>query len=177
MQEMGKPEAIRTARLLLVAMSLELLHAEQASYAELRRELGAEIAPDWPPEHWEPHVFGFIERQHAADPTTLGWNRYVLLRREAQQPILMGTVGGFRKSEQEAEIGYSVVPSFQRLGYASEAAAAFMKWLFSEQGLTGISAQTFPTLIGALGVMTRCGMKPAGDGDKPGTVRYQREKD
>lgn len=176
MREAEEPETIRTARLLLVAMALDLLRAEQASYADLGRKLGAEIALDWPPENWESHVFGFIERQYAEDPTTMGWNRYVLLHREGQQPILIGTVGGFRRSEGEAEIGYSVVPSFQRLGYASEAAAAFIQWLFSVQRLRVISAQTFPALVGSLGVMKRCEMRPAGDGDEAGTVRYLCER-
>ncbi len=176
MCEANNPEAIRTTHLLLVAMRLELLRAEQTSYAELGRVLCAEVAPDWPPENWEPHVFGFIERQYADDPATLGWNRYMLLRRDGQQPILIGTVGGFRRSEEEAEIGYSVVPGFQRLGYASEAAAAFVQWMFAGQGVTVISAQTYPALVGSLRVMEHCGMWPAGEGDEAGIVRSRREK-
>jgi ribosomal-protein-alanine N-acetyltransferase len=167
---------IRTARLSLVVMSPELLRAEQTSYAELGVLLGAEIAPEWPPENWEPHVFGFIERHYADDATTIGWNRYVVLLREGRSSILIGTTGAFRKGAQEAETGYSIVPSFQRQGYASEATAALMDWLASKCGLRVITAQTYPTLTGSLRVMERCGMKPAGVGDEPGTVRYRWER-
>jgi RimJ/RimL family protein N-acetyltransferase len=175
---------LKTARLRLVAITPAMLASEKAangSFAVLGRVLGAEVTAEWPPEHWEPHVYGFIEKQYVEEPRTRGWNRYVLLPQERGWTVghmpgytLIGAVGGFPKAEGDVEIGYSTVPAFQRRGYATEAARALVEWLLREKDVRSVSAQAYPRLAESVKVMERCGMKFVGDGDDPGTVRYRR---
>jgi [ribosomal protein S5]-alanine N-acetyltransferase len=166
---------VKTARLRLVAITPPMMAAEQLADGSLAKVLNARLTHEWPPEHWEPHVFEFILKQFEDKPATLGWHRYVLLPdARGRGRTLIGAVGGFPKPEGDVEIGYSTLPEFQRLGYATEAAGALVEWLMLREGVRSVSAQTFPRLPESIKVMERCGMTFVGDGDDEGTVRYRR---
>jgi ribosomal-protein-alanine N-acetyltransferase len=167
---------LKTERLRLLAITPQMMAAEQAQDGSLGRLLGARLTPEWPPEHWEPHVFEFIMKQIAEHPQAAGWNRYVLLpaRNGERTSTLIGCVGGFVKPEGDVEIGYSTVPEFQRRGYATEAAQGLIAFLFARPEVRSVSAQTFPRLPESIKVMERCGMRFVGKGDEEGTVRYRR---
>ncbi|HTV08758.1 MAG TPA: GNAT family N-acetyltransferase [Candidatus Aquilonibacter sp.] len=170
---------LKTARLRLVAITPAMLKADEAADGSLGRLLRAEVPADWPPEHWEPHVYQFIEKQYVDEPRTRGWNRYVLLPNEpgaAQPYTLIGAVGGFPKLEGDVEIGYSTLLSYQRKGYGTEAARALVDWLLTQNNVRSVSAQTYPRLPESIKVMERCGMVYAGSGEDEGTVRYRRDR-
>ena len=66
-------------------------------------------------------------------------------------------IGGFKgeslPGEAMAEIGYSVMPAYQRLGFASEAVAGLIGWAFSHpEGVPGHSGDA----AGTGGVHPRC---------------------
>ena len=166
---------LKTARLRLVAITPAMLKAEEAGDGSLAKILGAEVTADWPPEHWEPHVYHFIQKQYEDDPRTRGWHRYVLLPK-GRGSVLIGAVGAFPKLEGDAEIGYSTVPSYQRLGYGTEAARALVEWLLTQKDVKSVSAQTYPSLPESIKVMERCGMTYVGPGEDEGTVRFQRRR-
>ncbi len=166
---------LTTARLRLVAITPAMLKADEAGDGSLAKILGAEVTADWPPEHWEPHVYHFIEKQYEDEPRTRGWHRYVLLPKERGW-VLAGAVGAFPKLEGDAEIGYSTIRSYQRQGYGTEAARALVDWLLTQKGVKSVSAQTYPTLPESIKVMERCGMTYVGPGEDEGTVRYQRRR-
>lgn len=166
---------LTTVRLRLVAITPEMLKAEEAADGSLEKILGAEVTADWPPEHWEPHVYHFIEKQYEDEPRTRGWHRYVLLPK-GRGWVLIGAVGAFPKLEGDAEIGYSTIPSYQRQGYGSEAARALVDWLLTQKDVKSVSAQTYPSLPESIKVMERCGMTYVGSGEDEGTVRYQRRR-
>src|SRR5215472_5163078 len=170
---------LKTQRLRLVTITPAMLKAEAAADGSLAKILGAEVTEEWPPEHWEPHVYHFIEKQYEEDPRTRGWHRYVLLpnaRRAARPYTLIGAVGAFPKLEGDAEIGYSTLPSFQRKGYGTEAARALVAWLLTQKDVKSVSAQTYPRLPESIKVMERCGMTYVGPGEDEGTVRYLRRR-
>lgn len=163
---------IVTPRLVLVAVSDGALAQEEAGRPP---ELAGVVATDWPPEHWEPHVFPWIRAQHVAHPQTRGWHRYVVLSAGSQEPArLIGTLGASPKPEGGVEFGYSILPAFQRRGYGTEAALAFVEWLSGQAGVRSITAQTYPSLTGSIKVMEACGLVADGAGDDEGTVRYRK---
>jgi RimJ/RimL family protein N-acetyltransferase len=164
---------LTTARLRLVAITPAMLKADEAADGSLAKVLGAEVTAEWPPEHWEPHVYHFIRKQYEDEPRTRGWHRYVLLPKHSGR-VLIGAVGAFPKLEADAEIGYSTIPSYQRQGYGTEAARALVEWLLTQKDVKSVSAQTYPSLPQSIKVMERCGMTYVGPGEDEGTVRYQR---
>ena len=170
---------LTTQRLRLVAITPAMLRADEAGDGSLAKILSAEVTAEWPPEHWEPHVYHFIEKQYEDEPRTRGWHRYMLLpnvRGAAKPYTLIGAVGGFPKLEGDVEIGYSTLPSYQRRGYATEAARALTEWLLTQKDVESVSAQTYPRLPESIKVMERCGMTYVGAGEDEGTVRYQRRR-
>src|SRR5579875_1193457 len=156
-------------------MTPAMLKADEAADGSLARMLDAQVTAEWPPEHWEPHVYHFIERQYELEPKTRGWHRYVLLAGRKDY-VLIGAVGGFPKMEGDVEIGYSTVPGYQRKGYGTEAARALTEWLLQQRDVQSVSAQTYSTLTESIKVMQRCGMTYVGPGEDAGTVRYQRRR-
>ncbi len=163
---------IRTERLRLIAITPEMFAAETTTHAALGALLQAEIPADWPPEHWESHVWAHILAQYRASPATFGWHRYMVA--EEGPGRLVGCLGGFPGAHGDAEMGYSVAASSQRQGFGSEAACALMKWLLQRPEVRSVSAQAFETAPGSIRIMQRCGMQRVGEGDQPGTVRYRR---
>lgn len=163
---------ILTSRLRLVSLTTDMIEADfSGDRVRLAALLSASVPGFWPPEHWEPHCAPFLERLFAEHPHTPAWSRYIVL---TEGPAtLIGTVGGFPRSSAVAEIGYGILPAWQRQGLATEAALALIAVIARHPGVTTISAQTFPHLHGSLRVMQKCGMHEAGAGDEEGTVRYQ----
>ncbi len=168
---------LKTERLRLVAITPEMMAAEESNLTTLAPLIGARLPQEWPPQHWEPHVLQFISSQLTEREETMGWHRYVLLPDSyGCGKTLIGCVGGFPKLDGDVEIGYSTLPGFQRQGFATEAASALTEWLLSRRGVRSVSAQTFLSLPESIKVMERCGMQYAGDGDEAGTVRYRRTR-
>lgn len=167
---------LRVARLRLVAITTEMLEAEQReSSLELARLVGARLTVEWPPLDWQPHVFRFILQQYENYPDTQGWHRYVVLNDGlGLTRTLVGAVGGFPRQWGDVEIGYSTLPQFQRRGIATAAAQALVEWLLTRDGVRSVSAQTFSRLPESIKVMERCGMVYDGEGDEAGSVRYRR---
>jgi RimJ/RimL family protein N-acetyltransferase len=169
-----------SARLDMVAMSPASLHCQAENALDMHSKLGAILrcsVPDsWPPENWEPHVYEYLLNLMATDAEASGWCRYILLRDVDGARTLIGTFGaGLPKAETgEAEIGYGLLPEYQRQGYAAEAVMAMLPWLLSRRPVKAFVAQTFPHLYGSIRVMEKCGMVYAGPGFEEGTILYRK---
>ncbi len=171
-------EPLHSARLRLLTITPAMLEAEAvtaggpADRATLAVLLGAEIPAVWPPSLWEPAVWLHIAAQLGAQPSTLGWHRYMLSA--ARPSRLIGCVGGFPCAHGDVELGYSVADAEQGKGFASEAVETLTTWLLRRPEVRSVSAQTFEDSVASVRVMQRCGMACVGVGDQPGTVRYRR---
>lgn len=172
MEEPKQIADLLTARLTLHAMSDDSLDREERGLWPL---LEGVTVSDWPPEHWEPHVFPFIRSQYRTHPETRGWHRYVIERAApGEAGHLIGALGASPRPDGEVEFGYSIVPQFQRQGFGKEAACAFAAWLAELPETRSLTAQTYPVLLGSIRLMEACGLSFAGPGDSDGTVRYRR---
>ena len=171
---------IQTARLDLVPVTAESIRCQVGfgprMYSDLGSEIKAEIPAEWPPENWEPHVLDYLLNLIAEDPEASGWCRYLLLRHPAGR-TLIGTFGcAFPKADtREAELGYGLLPQWQRQGFAAEAVLAMIPWLRSQRPIRAFIAQTFPYLRGSIRVLEKCGFHPAGAGFEEGAVLYRLE--
>ena len=160
---------IFTPRLRLVAITPALLRVEGSA---LSAAVSAQVPAMWPPEHWEPHVYDFLEELYSRAPFAVAWTRYVVARMEPA--TLIGTLGGFPRTETEAEVGYGILPPWQKQGLATEGLLALMEEIRRRQQIQTFTAQTYPRLVASVRVMEKCGFALAGPGDEEGTVRYRR---
>jgi RimJ/RimL family protein N-acetyltransferase len=172
-------EDIATPRLDLVAVTPESLHIQQRNSPTMRAELGiaigAEVPAEWPHENWEPHVFEYLLNLFSETPEAIGWCRYLLLRRATGRTLIGSFGSGLPKPETgEAEIGYGLLPAWQRKGFAPEAVTAMLPWLQSRREIRGFVAQTFPHLRGSIRVLEKTGFEPAGTGFEEGTILFRR---
>ncbi len=165
---------ILTGRLALIALTPEIIRAEQSSGPRFAELVRCTIPANWPPEHWDPHVFDFLLALFDRDPEALGWTRFVAIRKPDGTRTLAGTVGGFaREDPAECEIGYSILQQFEGLGLITEAAQAFIQRIRATGRFSSIIAHTYPWLGGSIRVMEKCGLTYDGPGQEQGTIRYR----
>ncbi len=166
---------IVTARLSLIAITPEMLLSEKNGDGRLGELTQCVIPANWPPTNWEPHVFDFLLTQLAEHPEQLGWPRYVSFVAEDGRRTLIGTLGAFATAADPSvcEIGYEILAPYEGRGFATEGAKALIEYLRRNERIEGVIAHTFPSLVGSIRVMEKCGMVFDGNGEEAGTVRYR----
>lgn len=88
---------------------------------------------------------------------------------------LVGTAGFKGKPRDgSCEIGYSLLPGFGGVGYATEAARRLIDWAFEHPEIEQVTAETLPDLAGSIRVMEKCRMRCVGDGTPEGDIRTVR---
>ncbi|WP_263368151.1 GNAT family N-acetyltransferase [Edaphobacter bradus] len=166
---------ICTSRLVLIAVTPELIRYEQTDQRRLAEQIRSTIPESWPPPYWETHVFDYMLSQFEHFPDQLGWPRYIVLNHLDGTRILVGSCGAHSHTDPpvECEIGYSLLPAFEGQGIATEAIKALIEFLRQDPRITSITADTIPSLPGSIRVMEKCGLTFDGPGHETGTVRYR----
>jgi RimJ/RimL family protein N-acetyltransferase len=169
---------IRSERLQLVAVTLELAQAERAGPQRLEKLLHAHVPPSWPPPLNDEATLRWTIDFLTRHPHGVGWGPWYFLHREHAETRLVGQGGfaGLPGADGTVEIGYSIVPECHRLGLAPEAVRALVTWAFGHREVVRVVAHTLPALVPSIRVLEKCGFTPAGEGAEPGTVRYSLER-
>jgi [ribosomal protein S5]-alanine N-acetyltransferase len=176
--EFSTPD-ILTPRLELIAITLEMIRAGFAQSPDFANLVNAQLPADWPPADWDLHAYEYVVDKMTRYPGSHGWGRYIALKTpEGGRRILVGTCGATLPIElnDDPEIGYGILPAYQRCGYATEAVAALIEWIFSHPHIRSVNAQTFPRLEPSLRVLAKSGFQFVGPGPGPeeGTVLYRK---
>lgn len=143
---------IRTPRLRLVAVTVELLDTELRNDGSLFTALTVKPASEWPPlggEHDRDAVL-FFRSALLQDPQAAGWlTFYVCLDDE-----LVGSAGYFGPPDRgTSEIGFSVSTTWRRHGIATEAVGGLIEHARSRDA-DRIIAHTAPDNLASIGVLT-----------------------
>jgi RimJ/RimL family protein N-acetyltransferase len=168
---------LRTERLQLVAVTLELARAERTGPRRLAQALGAHVPPSWPPPLNDEKTLRWTIDFLTAHAQGVGWGAWYFLHREHGELRLVGQ-GGFAglPDDGTVEVGYSIVPECHRFGFAPEAVNALVGWAFTHADVRRVTAQTLPELRPSIRVLEKCGFVQVGSGDEAGTVRYALER-
>jgi ribosomal-protein-alanine N-acetyltransferase len=168
---------LRTARLRLVAVTPELARAQLEGPTAFAAGLTAALPADWPPPLTD-DTHEFIHARLSAHPHETGWWFWIwlLVDRMTATRTAVG-VGGFKGPPDPSgtvEIGYSVVPSHQRRGIATEAVDALVRRAFADAHVKRICAETFADLVPSIRVLEHNGFAPC---DEPpheaGAIRFE----
>ncbi|HBO43085.1 MAG TPA: GNAT family N-acetyltransferase [Planctomycetaceae bacterium] len=173
---------IVTARMRLVPATVALARAELTDRAEFARLLSATVPDEWPPEILADALPVFLEWIEAA-PDRVGWYVwYAMMRapREARDMLaddvgdILIASGGFKGPPQDGtvEIGYSVLPRFQRQGYATEMVRALIGWAFARSDVTRIVAETTEDNTPSVRLLHRLGFVRTEPSVEPGHIRF-----
>ena len=149
-----------------------LIDAERRDPAELAAALGAGLPADWPSEFHNPAALRYSYEALSAPGGAGWWLHYFVAA--GDRPMLVG-VGGFKGPPDEGlvEVGYSVVPSMQRRGYATAAVRALIE-SGRERGATRVRAETLPSLTPSIRVLEKLGFTPAPSAEA-GVIAFELE--
>ena len=151
-------ETLRTARLTLIPLTLDLLRAAVREPAEVGKVLGVRIVPGWPNAE-EMELFPWLAGAMERDPGLVEWGQTIVIH-DADR-ALIGTAG-FKGGPDETgtvEIGYGVVPSYQGHGYATEAVAGLIAWAFAHPEVARVYADCLPKNQASARVLTKLGLR------------------
>ena len=162
---------LRTSRLSLIPATLDLVRADLAGPAALAAALGHPVPPSWPPELYDDPAKEWTIAELERDPAQEGWLLYYVV---AEDGRLAGTAG-YKGAPRDGtvEIGYGILPDYQRRGLATEAAALLIEKAFREPGIQSVTAETLPHLLGSIRVMENNGLRLIGEGSEPGVIRFE----
>jgi len=166
---------LTTERLELIPMTAELAPLAAGDRPALAAALSADVPDDWPPEHIDPPTMAFV-RDKLTDPACAGWWPWFVLRLNPGGTHTLVGIAAYKgppDAEGQIEIGYSVVPSAQRQGYATEAVAALINRARAFPKVHRIIGETLPHLTPSIRVMEKLGFKYVGPGSEEGVVRYE----
>jgi RimJ/RimL family protein N-acetyltransferase len=171
---------LRTERLDLVAATLEHLEAELASPSTLDQMLGVHIPPGWPPGEYDRDALEFFHAQlKAGGPERVGWYTWYAITRnpQGQRESLVAGAGYLGPPfDGTAEIGYSVIPSARRNGFATEIVAALVDNAFAVPTIDRVIAHTSDANEASTHVLLRCGFDRVGPGPQPQSIRYSAKR-
>ena len=142
----------------------------------LGASLSASVPPTWPPEYLDSASLEFVlHRMVDGQALSVWWLYFVILRHAPAGRTLIGSVGykGPPSDDGMVEVGYGIVRDQHRQGYASEAVRGLLARAFATPDVTRVTAETYPELVGSIGVLRRCGFHFIGEGSEPGVIRYE----
>ena len=164
---------IVTRRLELVAATVELAHAEMWDRPRFGVLLAARVPEEWPPPFNDEGSMRWLLQRLEIERNDAGWFAWYFVLRGDGERVVIGN-GGFKgaPSGGSVEIGYSVLPQFQRRGYAFEAVQALTTWAFSHGSVERVIAETLPELEPSQQLLRKLGFRPL-EGTQPGVLRFQ----
>jgi RimJ/RimL family protein N-acetyltransferase len=166
---------LRTSRIRLIASTAELVRSEMSDRGAFALALDADVPADWPPEEAADALPWFLERLEEAGPTGEGWYGFYGVALEGPRPVLVaggGTAGP--PKDGSVEIGYSVLPAFQRRGYALEMMSAILDWIAGDGRVQEITAETDAGNVASIGLLNRLGFTETGPGRDPRSLHFAR---
>ena len=150
--------------------TLALVDLELADRRALAAALDSDLPADWPPAYHDAKRLAFTRTALEA-PGAAGWWLHYIVLAAADRGTLVG-VAGYKgpPADGVVEIGYSVVPSWQRQGIATEASRALVEAAW-QRGATVVLAHTRPHLEPSIGVLRKLGFV-ASDPPEPGVLAF-----
>ncbi|RIK68895.1 MAG: N-acetyltransferase [Planctomycetota bacterium] len=170
-------QPIVTPRLELVRATVPVLRAaaleNRFAMAEM---LAAQVTEDWPPQFMD-DACAMVADQLDREPEPGIWSMWFVLQRGPR--VLVGTFG-FKAppADGRVDLGYSIVASHQKRGYATEATRAMIDLAFAQDGVRTIVGETFDELVASIRVLEKCGFARCAAGvtgfsGEENVVRYE----
>jgi RimJ/RimL family protein N-acetyltransferase len=167
------PESLTTERLELFPATLELADADLHNRMEFSHQLKARVLDSWPPPLNDENSMKYTVDSLRRNPDGVGWAAWYFVAKK-HKPVAIGQ-GGFKGPPVEGavEVGYSLLPEFQKKGYALEAVAALIDWAFGHEEVVRVIAETLPDLTPSIRLLEKLGFTNIGEGSGKGVIRFE----
>lgn len=170
---------LQTSRdLSLVAATLLHILTELETPDQLSVLLNATVSSAWPTGEYDRDAMEFFRTcfEQGGD-AVIGWYGWYAIRdADGESPrTLIGAGGYFGPPDADGtvEIGYSILPEWQRRGYASAMVDALVEHARALHNVARAIAHTTPENAASVAVLRRCGFLAAGAGRESGTIRFE----
>lgn len=147
---------ISTRRLYLLAATATLARADVSDRLRFAALLQSEIPPAWPPEVMA-GVQEYFADQLEKGFALPGWWHWYAITRESRVLIGSGGLAGQPDSEGTVTLGYSIVPGYEGVGYASEMVEGLLQWMAGTGRVRRVHATTFERHFGSARVLEKNG--------------------
>ena len=169
---------LSTDHLDLIAATLDLVQAELESPEHLASQLCATVEPGWPPGEYDQEAQEFFrDRLAEGGEAARGWyNWYAVQRPGTHQPSIIVGAGGYfgpPSEDGEAEIGFSVMPSWQGRGFATEIAGALIQNAFRDRRVQRVVAHTTAANPASRRVLEKCGFAYVARDEDAGNLYFE----
>jgi len=169
---------LESSRLVLVASTAAHVRTELETPEKLCLMLDATVSPSWPSGEYDRDAMEFfLSRFEEGGESVEGWYGWYALGRgsDGASRELVGAGGYFGPPGEDGtvEIGYSVLPEWQRQGYASEIVSTLVAHAFTFPDVARVIAHTSAENVGSIKVLSANGFQPAGPGEDAGTLRFK----
>ncbi len=166
---------VHTVRLRLIPGTAAMVKAAVEDHARLAELLGASIPAPWPGKDLREVLPQFHDRM-MEDTALENWVVWFWVRRGDQGAgdMLIGDGGfmGLPDANGSVEIGYSVLPSFRRQGYAREGVAGLLAVAFDRAEIKTVMAETVNDNAASIGVLERLGFCRIGGAGETATAWF-----
>jgi len=173
------PGPLDTPRLRLVPATAALVRAELAGRDVFAARLGAAVPAAWPPPLNDEASMTWIAAMLEEDPDACGFVAWYFLLRDPGGGLTAIGTGGFKGRPDEdgtVEVGYSVLETHHRRGYAPEAVEALVAWAFAHPDVRRVIAHTLPDARPSRRVLEKCGFGFVGPGTEEGAVMFEKRR-
>jgi RimJ/RimL family protein N-acetyltransferase len=164
-----------TPRLRLIPATVATVRAEMSNHKLLGDLLQARIPSEWPPEQLREALPYFLDRMEAK-PFGTGWfGWYGVLPASYEMPGFLIASAGFMGEPVDgvAKVGYSVLPEFQRQGYATEIVGALLRWSQQQLEAPIIEAETDEDNLASRRVLEKLSFTQIDSGGDTTILRYR----
>jgi RimJ/RimL family protein N-acetyltransferase len=174
---------IHTARLVLIPATADTLRAELEGIPALAAALAAEVPEEWPPDLYDENATRWSLAALERDPGFAVWGLYYVARSvDGGNHLRVIGTGGFKgppDASGTVELGYAILASHRRRGYAREAVDGWLARAFADPHVNLVIAHTLTELVPSIAVLRSAGFSFAGRGDdpdEPNAVRYELDR-
>ncbi len=164
----------RSRRLRLLAATADSVRAELNDAARLAEIIGARVPADWPPEMLRDALPLFL-KWHEEHPDWSGWLCWYAVCVDEAGPTLCGSVGfkGPPDASGMVEIGYSMLPAYQRRGLAAEMVEKLVQWACAQPAVRCVEAETTTDNRASVRLLEHKGFRLMKMDNATGSVRYR----
>jgi RimJ/RimL family protein N-acetyltransferase len=146
---------IETERLKLIPCTREHLEILLSSEDALAEALGVGLADKW---LIFPESVSYSLKMIDDDARALVWGMHLIVHRADNELIGCGGYKGPPDAIGMVEFGYSVAPSYENQGLATEAAHALIEKAFADESVKMVDAHTLAVWNASTKVLRKCGL-------------------
>lgn len=151
--------SLETKRLRLVPMTHDFIFKVMENDLSAYALLGAIKTETWPETADIKNILHILQDSLKNKPNPDGFDAWLFISKE--DDTVVGD-GGFKGSPDEngiIDMGYAIIESQRRKGFALEAVTALLEWGLSQDSVTTVTADCLDDNIPSIKILTRIGMR------------------